>query len=100
MREFSVLNPDEYLELLQPHFDTVDIWRTTYMQVLEGEHAVADWVQGSFLKPFLDALDTDLAVAFLSEYRSRIKRAYSPLTNGRTLFPFSRLFLVAQRTPR
>jgi len=100
MREFSVLNPDEYLELLHPHFDTVDMWRTTYMQVLEGQHAVADWVQGSFLKPFLDALDADLAVAFLSEYRSRIKRDYSTLTDGRTLFPFSRLFLVAQRTTR
>jgi trans-aconitate 2-methyltransferase len=100
IREFSVLTPDEYLELLQPHFDTVDMWRTTYMQVLEGEHAVADWVQGSFLKPLLDALDDDLAAGFLNEYRSRIKRHYSTQADGRTRFPFSRLFFVAQRQTR
>ena len=96
-REFSVLNPDEYLDLLQPHFDSVDMWRTTYMQVLEGEHGVADWVQGSFLKPFLDALGVEKGASFLGEYRSRISQHYSVLPDGTTLFPFTRLFFVAQR---
>lgn len=97
VRESSVLKPDEYLQLLQPYVDTVDIWRTTYMHVLDGEHAVADWVQGSFLKPFLDALGVEEADSYLSEYRSRISRHYPALPDGTTLFPFTRLFIVAQR---
>jgi trans-aconitate 2-methyltransferase len=67
------------------------------MHVLDGEHAVADWVQGSFLKPFLDALGVEEADSCLSEYRSRISRHYPALPDGTTLFPFTRLFIVAQR---
>ena len=100
VRLSPLLSSGEYTELLEDHFDEVEIWRTTYVHVLDGEHAVSEWVQGSFLKPFLDALDEEDAAAFLAEYRTLIRPAYETLADGRTLFPFSRLFIVARRLHR
>jgi trans-aconitate 2-methyltransferase len=37
------------------------------------------------------------ADSYLREYRSRISRHYPALPDGTTLFPFTRLFIVAQR---
>jgi trans-aconitate 2-methyltransferase len=79
----------------------VDIWRTEYLQVLaarkDGEHPVAAWTKGTWLVPFLAALgDSDCAV-FLREYMDRLAVAYPPRGDGRTLFPFRRLFIVANR---
>ena len=100
VRLSPLLSAREYTELLEEHFDGLEIWRTTYLQVLDGEHAVSEWVQGSFLRPFLDALDKEEAAEFLTEYRTLIRPAYQRLPDGRTLFPFSRLFIVARRSHR
>ncbi len=75
----------------------LDIWETEYLHVLEGDHPVVEWTRGSALKPLLDALAADERSAFLADYTARIARAYPRRADGRTLFPFRRLFLVAVR---
>ena len=45
----------------------------------------------------LDALGDDWRAGFEAAYRARIAAAYPPGPDGRTLFPFRRLFLVAKR---
>jgi trans-aconitate 2-methyltransferase len=57
---------------------------------------VADFVKGSWLKPFLDALDGADRVTFEMAYRERVQRAYPARGDGTTLFPFRRLFIVAR----
>jgi trans-aconitate 2-methyltransferase len=86
-----------YYDLLRPHSRSLDIWETQYVQVVEGEHPVADFVKGSWLKPFLDALDEPERSALEDDYRKRVKAAYPPRSDGRTLFPFRRLFIMAER---
>jgi trans-aconitate 2-methyltransferase len=49
------------------------------------------------LRPFLAPLDDDERAAFLADYGARIARAYPRRSDGRTLFPFRRLFLIAVR---
>jgi trans-aconitate 2-methyltransferase len=88
--------PDYYWDLLRPHVSALDVWETVYTQALTGEHPVADFVKGSWLKPFLDALDADERPAFEDAYRARVARAYPPRADGTTLFPFRRLFIVAR----
>ena len=43
----------------------------------------------------LDALSDAERPAFLADYRARMARAYPPRADGRTLFPFRRIFIVA-----
>jgi trans-aconitate 2-methyltransferase len=88
--------PEYYWNLLGPRASALDVWETVYTQALDGDNPVADFVKGSWLKPFLDALPPDERAAFESEYRARVARAYPPTATGTTLFPFRRLFIVAR----
>ena len=89
--------PAVYYDLLAARAARLDIWETEYLQVLEGRDPVKEFTKGSALKPFLDALDGAERAAFEEAYAARLRRAYPPQADGRTLFPFRRLFLVAGR---
>ena len=85
-----------YYELLEPASSHLDIWHTTYLQVLDDEDAVYRWVSGTGLRPFVDALDGAEREAFIAAYKARLNEAYPRRASGRTLFPFQRLFVVAK----
>ncbi len=95
VRHWPVLAPAHYRTLLAARASRMDIWETEYLQVLAGENPVADWTRSTLLVPLLDALPVPLRSAFESEYRSRVAFAYPRETDGSTLYPFRRLFLVA-----
>lgn len=89
--------PEFYYDALAPVAARLDIWETEYCQVLEGENPVAEFVKGSQLKRFLDALEEPERRAFEDAYRTRILAAYPKRADGKTLFPFRRLFILAGR---
>ena len=101
VREPPVSAPQDYFGWLSACMAKVDIWCTDYLQVLEarkdGEHPVAAWTKGTWLVPFLEALDEPDRDAFLREYMVGLAVAYPTRGDGRTLFPFRRLFIVANR---
>ena len=94
--ERPVLEPAGYAELLLGHGLTVDVWETTYLHLLPGEDAVLEWVRGTALRPVLAVLTGQDAAAFEAEYATALRDAYPPTAHG-TLFPFRRLFAVANR---
>src|SRR5439155_920133 len=74
------------------------IWETEYLHVLPNVEAIVEWYKGSGLRPFLEAFDTySDRTQFLAEYSKRIRDAYPPRPNGKILFAFRRLFMVAYR---
>lgn len=86
-----------YYDLLAPRARAVDIWRTTYAQVMADADAIVEWVQGTGLRPYLDDLDPGQRAAFLDVYRREIAAAYPARADAKRLFPFPRLFIVAVR---
>ena len=106
VRESPVAPPEHYLRWLVPHCATVDVWETTYLQRLapraDGEHPVVAFVSGTWLVPYFERLadDPPSREAFLREYRERIARAFPAESDGATLFPFRRLFIVATTATR
>ena len=94
IREQPVLEPAAYYDLLAPRTRALDIWETEYLQVLEGENPVAEWTKGTWLAPLLAALGPRSG-AFEGEYRRLVLAAYARRADGKTLFPFRRLFIVA-----
>jgi trans-aconitate 2-methyltransferase len=104
VREPPVAAPADYFGWLGVRMATVDIWRTEYLQVLEprkdGEHPVAAWTKGTWLVPFLEVLGESERAEFLRDYMGRLVLDYPPRDDGRTLFPFRRLFIVAARQAR
>lgn len=96
LRPAPVAEPAFYFDLLAPRVAELDIWETEYQQVLEGENPVKEWTKGTWLRPLLDALAEPERSGFEAAYGALTARAYPPRPDGRTLFPFRRLFLVAR----
>jgi len=99
LRREPVASPGAYWRLLEPRCAELQVWETEYLQVLEGDNPVAEYTKGTWLKQFLDPLQGSERAAFEADYRARVLAWYPPEADGRTLFPFRRLFLVAQRKP-
>ena len=90
--------PSVYYDWLSPICREIDIWSTTYLHGLEGEDPVIEWMRGTGLRPYLDALpDPTEQAAFLDAYRERLAALLPARADGLTLFPFPRLFIVARR---
>lgn len=97
-REWHVHPAEFYYDVLRPLAAKVELWTTEYVHVLEGIDGVIEWYRGTGLRPWLDALPDDATRrAFLGAYRARLVPYFSPRSDGRVLFPFRRLFLIAYR---
>jgi len=90
--------PGFYYDVLQPLAASVVLWQTEYQHVMDGPEAILDWIRGTGLRPFLEALeDRAEQQRFEALLLAGIERTYSRQADGRILFPFRRLFLVARR---
>jgi trans-aconitate 2-methyltransferase len=90
-------SPRDYYDWLSPLCRDVDVWTTTYLQVLSGENPVYEWMLGTGLRPYVDRLTGSELEAFSDAYRARLSKAFPRRPDGSTLLPFARLFLVARR---
>ncbi|MEO8754310.1 MAG: methyltransferase domain-containing protein [Casimicrobiaceae bacterium] len=101
VREPPVAAAADYLAWLAPLTTRVDVWLTEYLQVLpprvDGEHPVAAWTKGTWLVPFMAALEECERAEFLREYMQRLALSYPARPDDSVLFPFRRLFIVANR---
>jgi trans-aconitate 2-methyltransferase len=96
LRPAPVAEPARYFEILARQAAELDIWETEYLHVLEGKSPVKEWLKGSALMPLLEALEEPERRRFEASYAELVDAAYPRGVDGRTLFPFRRLFLVAR----
>ncbi len=92
-----VAGPAFYYDLLAPRATAVDIWRTTYEHVMPDAAAIVEWVKGTGLRPYLDDLTESERATYLAAYQAAIELAYPARVDGKRLFSFPRLFIVAVR---
>ena len=93
----QVAEPGFYYNLLAPLADKLDLWETEYLQVLDGEHAVKEYTKSTWLSPLLGALDEPERSQFEACYTALVDAAYPRRADGKTLFPFRRMFIIATR---
>jgi trans-aconitate 2-methyltransferase len=87
--------PGGYYDALRPLCTRLEIWHTIYYHVLDNAEAVVEWVKGTGLRPYLDLLEPSEVKQFLKEYTSRVAATYPPQSDGRVIFRFPRIFIVA-----
>ena len=76
-----------------------EIWETTYFHRLEasvdGRNAVLEWLMGTTLRPVLSVLDETAQENYFGALSSALAAVYPTATDGTTLYPFKRLFILA-----
>jgi trans-aconitate 2-methyltransferase len=87
----------DYARELAPLGALLEIWTTEYLHFLAGPDPVFGWMSGTGLRPFTQRLEAEERAGFEAAVRLRLARAYPSESDGRTLFPFRRLFVIATR---
>jgi len=96
VREWYVQDLDFYYDVLASRALRLDLWETDYLHVMAGPESIVEWYKGTGLRPFLEALGDDAArERFCAEYLEGLREIYPVRPDGKVLFPFHRLFLVA-----
>jgi trans-aconitate 2-methyltransferase len=95
-RDGQVDAPSGYAELLTDAGCAVDAWETTYIHELSGENPVLEWISGTALTPVTSRLTAEQWQEFRRELIPMLDSAYPPRADGKTFFPFRRIFVVAQ----
>lgn len=90
--------PSFYYNLLRPLAAHLEIWETEYYHVVDSPRSIVEWFRGTGMRPFLEALENEKQSKRFEELlQERYTRAYPPQNDGRILFPFRRLFIMAYR---
>ncbi|MBD5428905.1 MAG: methyltransferase domain-containing protein [Treponema sp.] len=93
----STLSGDEYFDLLSSLTDNFDIWETVYYHTMPSIQAMVEWVKGTRLLPYTQALGKTDAQRLIDEITERAATVYQKQANGAILFRFRRLFFTATR---
>ena len=89
--------PSDFMNAFTPLSARVDLWHTIYYHPLANVEAIVEWVKGTGLRRWLDALEDKDRPAYLEAYTEAIRKHYPMLDDGRVLFRFPRLFIVATK---
>lgn len=92
----TLLSLEDYYRLLAPLTESLDIWETEQLQVVDGKSPVYDWVKVSALRPVMQGLTSEERARFIYHYLMRVHAHYPQEENGHTLFAFKRTFIVAK----
>lgn len=94
----KVERPAFYYDLLHSHASKLDLWETEYIHVMNSPASILEWIRGTGLRPFLEALPSEeLTRRFEELFLAGLTKAYPAQKDGRVLFPFRRLFILAYR---
>ncbi|WP_197382909.1 trans-aconitate 2-methyltransferase [Mycolicibacterium mengxianglii] len=92
-----VQTPSRYAGLLTDAGCTVDAWETTYVHELTGATPVLDWITGSALTAVKSRLSEEAWQQYRHALTPLLAEAYPARPDGRTFFPFRRIFVVARK---
>ena len=91
-------SPAFYYDVLAGRASSVDIWETEYCHVMPDHAAILNWISSTRLRPFLDRLDSPAQqTRFTALITEGLHATYPVQRNGKVLFPFRRLFVIAYR---
>jgi trans-aconitate 2-methyltransferase len=89
---------DYYYELLNKYADEIILWETHYYHIMQSMQGIVDFVHPTALKPYLDQLNNENEKQeFETEILEECKKYYKEQSNGKVLFPFQRMFIVAYK---
>jgi trans-aconitate 2-methyltransferase len=87
-----------YYETLRKISSRVNIWQTEYLQIMDGPRAILDWVRSTAMRRYTEPLPSDeQRKQFEQRCLERFEQYYPANDQGKTLFPYRRMFIIAYR---
>lgn len=93
----ETLLPEEYFDILSSCTENFDIWKTVYYHNMPSVEAMVEWIKGTRLRPYLNALDKVKAESLEKEITKRATLVYDTQKNGDIIFKFRRFFFAATK---
>lgn len=93
----ETLLPEEYFDILSSCTESFDIWETVYYHRMPSIEAMVEWVKGTRLRPYINALDKSNAKLLENEIAERAAEIYGKQKNGEIIFKFRRFFFTAAK---
>lgn len=76
----------------------INIWKSEYVHVMREPYDIVEWHAGAGLRPYLQCLKSEKLIAsFLEDYEENLREVYKAGKDGKILFSFPRLFMIAQK---
>lgn len=95
---FTIHNSSEYYDMLFEVFSSFEIWETNYIHIMDSHTAILEMIRSTGLRPYLDRLESDHdKKEFEVRVLEDIKDDYKAQRDGKVLFPFKRLFIIANK---
>jgi trans-aconitate 2-methyltransferase len=87
-----------YYDVLQEDFGSIEMWQTDYMHEMKSYSDIVTMIESTGLKPYLARIESDQQQkVFLENVAGALQREYHEHANGKVLFPFKRLFVIAYK---
>ncbi|MDR1108896.1 MAG: methyltransferase domain-containing protein [Spirochaetaceae bacterium] len=87
-----------YYELLSKYTREIILWETNYFHILPAIQRIVDFVHSTTLRPYLDQLNSEEEKKeFEADILEECKKRYKEQSNGKVLFPFHRIFIIAYK---
>jgi trans-aconitate 2-methyltransferase len=90
--------PGEYYDWLAPLSKQLYIWETVYFHEMANHDAIVEFYSSTGLKPYLEGLPSaELRDRFIASVLNAYQGLFPTQANGKVLFPFRRIFVIAAR---
>jgi len=96
VRKSPVLSIGAYAEILYECGGMdINVFEKVFPHVLKDTDAIADWLAGTMMRPYLSRLSAELQARFMDTYKERLRKIY---TKAPVFYPFRRIFFSALKT--
>ncbi|MHC1782991.1 MAG: hypothetical protein AB9891_09590 [Anaerolineaceae bacterium] len=95
---FTIHDYSYYYDQLSQLFNSIEMWETYYIHIMDSHFSVLEMIRSTGLKPFLDRLENnDEKKEFEDLVLKEIVKDHPQQKNEKVLFPFDRLFIIANK---
>jgi len=93
---FTFHAPQFYYETLEALTSHVDIWETSYYHVMDSHKGIYKMIESTGMRPYFERIgDESTKSVFIERVLEGLAKIYPAAADGRVLFPFKRLFMLA-----